>query len=742
MGAGSNTAAQGPSHPGLADELVGEVSFVVYADTTTGFGVVQLTGSGDAHDARATGPLAGLVAGQPVRLLGRWIDHHKHGPTFEALAYEQAQPVSTAGLRAFLASSRFKGVGDATARKLVTRFGLDLGQVITQEPERLAEVPGVSPALAATIADAWRQAGVLAELVQRLGAAGVPPQAAQAAQRRFGDQVLLLLDEDPYAFLAVRGVGWAHAEALARTAGISATDERRLAAGAVEAVAQLRARAGHVAVPDDLVLVEARRVLQVDPIDVRRGLDLATARRSLVRDAADDVRWYTPADHAAEVGLAGDLARLLGARSRLRAAAKAEHPPGDLTPEQAEAVRTALRCAVSVLTGGPGTGKTRTVVEILAACAAHDLTVALCAPTGRAAKRLEEVTGHPATTVHRLLEARPGDGDGGFRFGYGRDRRLPFDLVVADEWSMADLHLAAALVRAIESGSHLLLVGDADQLPSVGPGAVLRDLLDSAVVPSVRLVTIHRQAAESRIVTLAHEINAGAVPPLAGRNGDVFVVREQPHRIADRVAEIVAVRAPAFYGCAPADVQVMAPMYRGPAGVDALNARLKERLNPAGGRPAVGGFHEGDRVVQTRNDAELEVANGDIGEVAATDAKARTLEVAFPQGVVAYDPEQVADLRPAWCLTVHKSQGGEWPVVILVLDPGHRAMLWRELVYTAVTRAAVGLLLVGDAGLLRAAAHRTGSGARDRQTRLADRLALTADERRMGSTGLGDPADT
>ena len=465
----------------------------------------------------------------------------------------------------------------------------------------------------------------------------------------------------------------------------------------------------------------AVRLLGVDPLDARRSLDLAVAADML---AEDRDLWWTPADLRAERGLADELARLLAARSVLPSAVQKWEAADELTAEQRKAVAAALRDPVSVLTGGPGTGKTRTITEILKACVKHEVRVALCAPTGRAAKRIEELTGHGASTIHRMLEARGRPGEG-FEFGYDALRRLPHDIVIADEWSMCDTRLAWALVQAVRTGAHLVLVGDADQLPSVGPGAVLRDLLAPPAADAIvatRLTVVHRQAAQSRIVTLAHEVNHGQVPPLGGRNNDVFTVPEHPAHIADRVAEIVAVRAPTFYGLEPKDVQVLAPMYRGPAGVDHLNARLKERLNPARGRRGVAGFHEGDRVVQTRNDAELDVANGDIGEVVATDAEARTLEVAFPQGTVIYDLDQAADLQPAWCLTVHKSQGGEWPVVVLVLDASHRAMLWRELVYTGITRARQGLLLVGSPGLLAEAATRTGSGARSRRTMLGTRL--------------------
>ena len=708
--------------PDAPNELTGEVAAVVFANPESGFGVVELTAGRRGEDGpRASGPLASLVPGQSVRLLGAWTEHERYGPTFAAVAYENAAPRSVDGLVTFLASDRFPGVGKTLARRIVTAFGLDVGDVVSADPGRLAEVRGVSSDLALSIGEAWRAAGALAGLVGELTAVGIPAPVAQAVHRHFGDRAGDVLVEDPYALLAVRGVRWAHAEALAKAAGLERSDPRRLRAGAVAAQRELCNRGGHMAAETAELVTEAGRLLGVDPLVAREALALAERHDGL---RCDRDWWWTPGDLRAEQGLADQLARLLAAKSSLPSAAREWQPAEQLTSEQRAAVAAALEHPVSVLTGGPGTGKTRTIVEVLAACLEHDLRVALCAPTGRAAKRMEELTGHSASTIHRLLEARGVPGEG-FVFGYDVQRRLPHDVVIADEWSMTDTRLAWALVQAVADGSHLVLVGDADQLPSVGAGAVLRDLLAQPaadVIPSTRLTVIHRQAAQSRIVTLAHQINDGNVPPLSGRDADVFVVPEHPVHIADRVAEIVAVRAPTFYELPASEVQVLAPMYRGPAGVDRLNERLKERLNPANGRRAVAGFHEGDRVVQTRNDAELDVANGDIGEVVAADATARTLEVAFPHGTVTYDLDHAADLQPAWCLTVHKSQGGEWPVVVLVLDPGHRAMLWRELVYTAVTRARRGLLLVGSADLVGAAARRTGSGARLRRTMLGERI--------------------
>jgi exodeoxyribonuclease V alpha subunit len=719
------------------DELVGEVVAMVFTNEQSGFAVVEIGGPDVTDGARATGPLAGLVEGQPVRLLGRWTTHERYGPTFSAVAYELDRPRSADGLISFLSSDRFPGVGPTLADRLVDTFGLDLGAVIDHDPQRLTAVKGISSALARTIGESWGEAGALADLVRRLSEAGLTAATAQAVHRRFGEAARDVIAADPYQLLKVKGVGWTHLEALGRFAGIPRDDPRRLAAGAEVAHRQRAARNGHVALPQDELLAEAGKLLGVTAEVARDALGRAAQRGRLVIDdlgapPGEEPLWYAPGDLAAERGLAAAIARLRNARSRLRSAADGWEPDPALTEEQVAAVRAALTTPVSVLTGGPGTGKTRTILELVRVGAEAGLAMGLCAPTGRAARRMEEVTGHGASTVHRMLEARPG-GEGGFTFGYDDDRRLPYDLVIADEWSMADVRLAWSLARAVEDGAHLALVGDVDQLPSVGAGAVLRDLLsdavaggDDPVVAATRLTVVHRQAAASRIVTLAHQVNAGQVAPPRGRDGDVFVVPEVPATVVGRVAEIVAERAPAFFGCAPSQVQVLAPMYRGPAGVDALNAGLKERLNPARDRRAVRGFHEGDRVVATRNDAELDVANGDIGEIVETDPRERTITVAFPHGIVEYPADKTEDLDPAWCLTVHKSQGGEWPVVVLVLDASHRAMLWRELVYTGITRAAQGLLLVGDADLLAQAARRTGSGARLRRTRLAERVARAA----------------
>ena len=714
------------------DELTGEVLGVVYADASTGFGVVELDADGQAGPARASGPLSDLVDGQTIRLVGGWKDHPRYGPTFEATFYEQLMPRTEEGLRAFLLSERFAEVGTAAVEQALAIFGADTGTVIADRPDRLVSEAGIDSDAATTLHEAWLEGEVLSELVRIAEPAGVPFDVIRAVHARFGPSAVEVTREDPYALLEVDRCRFAHADALADRLGVERLDTRRLRAGARAAVVSARRREGHQFLTREQCAREAARLLSVDVVAASAGIDAAVAQGRLALDevgagadgpAVEAV--YTVGGLRAEQGLARDLQRLLDdPHPRLRPYLDDVDPSADLTDGQAAAVRQAFASAVSVLTGGPGTGKTRTVEEVVKAAEAARMNIALCAPTGRAAKRIEELVGRSATTVHKLLEARPVPG-GGFAFRYGEDERLPHDLVVCDEVSMCDTRLAASLVAAVDDGAHLLLVGDPDQLPPVGPGDVLRDVLDSGAVPTTRLTEVHRQAAESRIVALAHAVNRGTVTELPPVDRDVFMAEERDRRrIIPRVVEAVAERAPAYFDVTVDDIQVVAPIYRGPAGVDGLNAALKERLNPAEGRPDVGGFHVGDRVMQTRNDAELDVSNGDVGNVVDLDRRKGTLRVAFPRGEVTYDRDQARDLTTAWAVTVHKSQGGEWPVVVLVCDASHRSMLWRNLIYTAVTRAQRALIVVGQADAVRrASAHDVP---RNRQTGLAWRLHRTA----------------
>ncbi len=687
------------------EELTGEVAWVVYADRDTGFGVVELSVP-RGETVRCAGPLSELVDGQSVRVVGRWREHPRHGTTFETVFYEQLTPTTVTGLRAFLTSERFDDVPLGVRERVLTTFGRGAGRVIEEEPQRLRTEAGLEDLEADALHDAWMTGRALAELVRLVEPCGWPLEVARAVHAHLGAQAASIARERPYDLLDAERVRFAHVDALARSLGVDPADPQRLAAGARAAVTAARRGQGHQHLPEEACLEEVTRLLRVDALLAAEGIDAAVEAGDLVREeVGGHVVVTTPQAAATEQSLADGLGRLIEWPGRLTGLVSDLEPAEELTDGQLAAVRQVFASPVSVLTGGPGTGKTRSVEEVVRAAEAHDLEVALCAPTGRAAKRLEELVGRPATTIHRLLEARPIEG-GGFVFRYGEQERLPQDLVIVDEVSMCDTWLAARLVGAVDTGSHLLLVGDPDQLPSVGPGDVLADLLRSEVIPATRLTEIHRQAARSRIVTLARELLAGQVGPLRGADGDVFLA-EEPRReaIVDRVVQTVAERAPDYFDVAIDDIQVLAPMYKGPAGVDALNAALKERINPAEGRVAVAGFHEGDRVMQTRNDAELDVANGDVGRVVDLSRREGTLRVAFPRGEVTYRRDDARHLTRAWAVTVHKAQGGEWPVVVLVCDRSQSRMLWRSLVYTGVTRARRALIVVGQAETLRASAR-------------------------------------
>ena len=704
------------------EQLTGEVVGVRYADDASGFGVIELEREDGEGGARCAGPLANVVEGQTITVSGRWTTHPRYGETFEALLYEQTVPTTVAGLRSFLSSERFSEVPERSIQRVLTTFGSGAGRVIEHEPERLAEAAGIPDDHAEELHRAWREGLVLAELVRLVEPCGWPMDVARAAHARFGADTVEVARANPYALLEAERVRFAHADRLASHLEIEATDPRRLSAGARAAVATARRSEGHQHLPRAACVDATAQLLGVDRIVAEDGVATAIAEGALAEETvADEPVVSTPEALRVEQDLAEGVARLLAVeRTRLRPFADRIEPSPDLTAGQARAVRAVFEHPVTVLTGGPGTGKTRTVEEVVLAVEEAGLEFALCAPTGRAAKRLEELVDRPAMTVHRLLEARP-TGDGGFSFRYGRFEQVPFDLVVVDEVSMCDTRLAERMVSAVEEGAHLLLVGDADQLPSVGPGDVLRDLVRCGAVPVTELTEVHRQAADSRIVGLARELLAGEIGELRGIDGDVFLAEEGARNaIAPRVVQAVATRAPEYFGVAVDDVQVLAPMYRGPAGVDALNAALKAELNPAEGRPAIAGFHIGDRVMQTRNDAELDVANGDVGQVVDLSTTDGTIRIAFPRGEVTYDRKQARDLTSAWAVTVHKSQGGEWPVVVLVCDRSHHVMLWRNLVYTAVTRAQRALIIVGQSAALRTAARHDRPS--DRRTGLAWRL--------------------
>ncbi len=765
---------------GRQEAVTGEVLQVLWSSPDGHFSVVRFAPEDTHEPIVAVGDLGAVTPGEPLRLLGRWGEHPRHGRRFEVESFAPVVPTSRMGIVRFLGSGRIPGIGPALAQRIVARFGERTLDVITSQSGRLREVSGIGPARARTIAAAVRARREEAETLSFLHALGLGPATARKVLRRYGEQAVQALREDPYRIAEeVPGLGFQVADRIARHLGIGEHDPRRQA-GAVMHLIRRDAEAGHV----HATVASLREGLERLEIP-QDGLDsvLHTLRgRKLVILEGEAV--YERRLHAAEIALAAHLATHAAAPP-LGSARQASRPvrgtarkdpsareaislvavPGDPSPpttartcegtstfprlgtsrtrhstdparsgtgshalseEQRLAVEQSVTRRLLVLTGGPGTGKTTTVRSIVSAHLAMERRVLLCAPTGRAAKRLSEATGHPASTIHRALEWNPQLGS----FQRGRDHPLEADLVLVDEASMMDLPLAAALAEAIPTEASWILVGDVDQLPPVGPGQVLRDVIDSGLVPTTRLHRVFRQAQRSAIVRGAHAILRGEAPEPSPSGhvgeGDLHIVEaSDPEQIA-RLLPAVLERIRAAYGLDPRrDVQILSPMRRGPLGTERLNELLQHHLNPRhrseGGRPG-----PGDRIMQLRNDYEREVFNGDVGEV--LQAMEGKLLVRFDDRRVEYEGEALEAIALAYASTVHKVQGGEFPAVVLVLHGSHHVLLDRSLLYTAVTRAKRLVVLLGE----RRALHRAVRHAARRQLRSRLTARLEARIRKGG----------
>ena len=635
---------------------------------------------------------------------------------------EQALPATIAGIRRYLGSGLVRGIGPRLAERIVAHFGADTLQVIENQPERLKQVPDIGPKRVRMIAQAWQEQRQVKEIMLFLHSYGVSTNLAVKIYKQYGDQAMHVVQSDPYRLSRdIFGVGFKTADRIAQSLGLAADHPSRIEAGLVFALQEL-VQDGHVFAPRALLGERAVELLAVDPglIDpaLQRlaagdriflvDLPLPPGKPELLRYAAPSLPGGTPLLPAvylatlyqAETGVAAALQSLMNAfPTRL-----SDLPPmfvtldPQLSPEQEAAIRTALSQPLSVLTGGPGTGKTTALRALIDVLTTARKAYALASPTGRAAKRLSQATGRTASTIHRLLGFKPGEG-----FKFNPQNPLPVDLLVVDEASMLDLQLAYSLLKALQPGTHLLLVGDVDQLPSVGAGDVLRDLIASGLAPVTRLSVIFRQAAGSHIITNAHRINQGQAPLFAKDSSDFFLFpAETAEEAGDWVQQLVCERIPARFGLSwREDIQVLAPMYRGPAGVSALNQRLQAALNPtAPHKPEKSlygqTFRPGDRVMQVVNNYDKDAFNGDIGFITSLDPLEHTLTVDFEGHPVDYDWSEADQLTLAYAVSVHKAQGSEFPAVVLPLVTQHYLMLQRNLLYTAVTRAKSLCVLVGS----------------------------------------------
>ncbi len=687
------------------DRVRAVVDRFIYRDDARAFGIaaIKLEVDGRQQEQIAKGALWGLSEGEQVELVGRWVEDPRWGRQFRVETARPLLPDTSAGIAEFIARSGVKGVGPKVAERIVVAFGDKTLDVIRDEPERLREVSGVGKRRQQAIAEAVQARLEQASGLVFLYGLGVGAAAVRRIVQRYGEDAVRTVRERPWSLAReVAGIGFRTADRIARNQGKERDDPARMLAGVLHALQELANR-GDTAPARHRVIERAAELLGASPADTAEAATSAARAgfcERIVLAAGGAERLALRPLYVAEEALGRDLERLAASHgaplsdgerdSRLHLAALALG--FGLQGTQRAAVVQALGSGLMVVTGGPGTGKTTIVQGLLAASDPDKAEIALCAPTGRAARRLSESTGREAKTVHRLLEFDP-RGEGFLR---DRDNPLEADLVICDESSMLDVRLAASLCAAIPKGGRLLLVGDSDQLPSVGPGAVLHDVITSDLCPVVRLDRIYRQASRSLIVQSAHDVRRGERPVGArDPSGDFFIVhRDRPDAILQTVLEVVCQRLPGRYGYDPVDdIQVLVPVHRGEIGTEALNRALRARLNP-GGEDVGGGLRVGDKIIQSRNNYDLEVYNGDVGRVVAK--AAGHVQVRFGRRIVDVPPESLEDLRLAYAITVHKSQGSEYPAVVVPLHGQHYMLLQRNLLYTAITRARRFAVLIGQ----------------------------------------------
>src|SRR6266568_5829716 len=700
---------QAPSGSPAEAVLEAVLERVTYANEETGYTIARVATQRSGADLlTVVGPLLGAQVGESLRLSGRWTSHPRYGRQFEVRSYSTVLPATIQGIQRYLGSGLIKGIGPVMAERMVAHFGTDILRVIEEEPQRLIDVPGVGPKRTKLVAGAWEEQKAIKEVMVFLQGVGVSTSLAVRIFKRYRDAAISVVRSEPYRLAAdVWGIGFKTADTIAGAVGIPHDSPERIKAGLQYTLSEA-ADDGHCFLPAPNLITEAAKILDVGREMITPCLDELAAAGGLVRETVTLADREIPAVylvpfHRAERSLASALpALLLAGQDRMAAFGQLDWDSAltwlrgrigtDLAPEQEQAVRLALTQRVAVLTGGPGCGKSFTDRSIVELARAKKAKIVLVAPTGRAAKRLAELTGHEAATVHRLLQLQPG-GDP----KYDRDNPLDADLVVADESSMIDLILANKLVKAVPPGAHLLLVGDVDQLPSVGAGEVLRDLLAAEPIPRVRLTQVFRQAAQSGVVTNAHRINAGR-PPLTTGLADFFLFAcEDTEAAAALTVDVACTRMPARFGLDPRrDIQVLAPMHRGPACAGTLNTLLQQHLTPArDGLPErrAGGrvFRIGDKVTQLRNNYDKGAAgvfNGTfcVNDTATTEDQ--TLTVRTDEGEsIDYDFDELDELGHAYAMTIHRSQGSEYPAVVIPLTTSAWMMLQRNLLYTAVTRA-------------------------------------------------------
>ncbi|MBI5564591.1 MAG: ATP-dependent RecD-like DNA helicase [Chloroflexi bacterium] len=734
------------------DFLEGLVERITYYNAENGYTVLRLSARGHADLVSVVGNLPEISPGESLRLHGQWITNTQYGKQFKAERCEQVLPATIEGIKKYLGSGLIKGVGPVTAQRIVKKFGAQTLDMLDREPERIRDVLGIGPKRAIAIARAWEEQKSIKQVMVFLQGHGVNTGLAVKIYKQYGDAAIDLVQADPYRLAHdIYGIGFKTADKIAHDLGLPHDSPSRVAAGVVYTLSALTDQ-GHVFAPQNKLIHDAAELLSVQPDQViasfetleqadqiKRAVIYLTKdeRRQAESIVKDEAAIYLTPFYQGEVNVAKRLntiigspqarladLRLLDFQSELNALSStvSNRPTARLSDQQREAVKTAITHKVTVLTGGPGTGKTTTMRALIELLEKHHKRYALASPTGRAAKRLSQATDRPTKTIHRLLEFAPAEG-----FKRNAQNPLEVDMLIVDEASMLDLLLMNNLLKAVPPNAHLLLVGDVDQLPSVGAGDVLRDIIASGRAAVIRLDVIFRQAQTSHIITNSHRINQGQLPFTPKDADDFFLfVKDEPDEAAELIVDLVASRIPGKFGLKPLDIQVLSPMYRSATGVTNLNSLLQARLNPPAPnkleRKLSGTlFRVGDRVLQTRNNYDKDVYNGDLGYVMGIDLENQTLTVAIDDRPIEYEWSETDELTLAYAVSVHKAQGSEYPAIVMPLLTQHYMMLQRNLLYTGITRAKKLVVLVGSKRALAMAVKNNQPG--QRYSGLSERLA-------------------